>query len=161
MNDAEVINEVFGVHQSGVDWTPENLAAQLERTGWRPYLPAGAAAPTGWDIGDVRSAVELQGDGLFWVIEFESWDPDEHPELDHEELEGLAKPRVDALRDLFAERADATWQPGEISVEDDGSPCGYHHGWHNDVLSVEIGALLYDNGLPVMTVLRAYGNPKS
>lgn len=162
MNDAEVIDGVLAVLQSGADWTAENLAARLGGAGWRPHLPEGASSPTGWDIGEVRSAVEGDDeDGLRWVVSFEEWDPDDYPDLCNDELEALAKPRADALRDLFAQRADATWQPGEIPVPDDGCPLGCHHGWHNDALSVEIGALQYDGGLPVMTVLRAYANPKS
>jgi hypothetical protein len=93
--------------------------------------------------------------GLVEEVAFAQWDPDDHPDLGYDELEELARPRIDALRDLFEQRADSRWQPGAI-WEDEDYPAGYRHGWHSGTLSVEIGAVVHDNGLPLMVLLRAY-----
>jgi len=104
----------------------------------------------------LQSGVDWEEVGPVWEIAFGQWDPDDHPDLGYDELEELATPGIDALRDLFEQRADDRWQPGEILREDDDFPFGYHHGWHRGTVSVEIGAVVHDNGLPLMVVLRAY-----
>jgi hypothetical protein len=107
-------------------------------------------------LGLLQSDVDWTEAGLIEDVVFEQWDPDDHPDLDYDELEELARPRIDALRDLFVQRMDGQWQPGAIPQDDEDYPARYHHGWHRGTLSVEIGAVVHDNGLPLMVLLRAY-----
>ncbi|ANZ35443.1 hypothetical protein BBK82_04475 [Lentzea guizhouensis] len=93
-------------------------------------------------------------EGLVIEVAFDQWDPDDHPDLDYDDLEELAKPRIDELRDAFVQRADDRWRSAEVPQDED-FPFGYHHGWRRGSLAVAIGAVVHDNGLPLMVLLRA------
>lgn len=161
MSDAEVMGKVLDIVGSDVDWTMSSLAATLASAGWEPGGRVREPFPTWWSLGGVDSnLVDMEGE-VFWELTFEQWDPDEYPDLDHDGLENLARPRIDALRDLFEQHADSDWAPGEIPPNEDSYPLGYHHGWHSARLSVEIGSLMQDSGLPLCTVIRIYNHPKS
>lgn len=149
MSDADVLDEVLGLVEADLDWTEENLNKALESTGW---CFSGVTS----HVGDYEGTV-------VWELTFELWelDLDDEDQSDYEQLEALAKPRMDALRELFAQRA-SHWLPGAISVPylDEWEPFGYSRGWHTGTRSVEIGYMIQDNGLPLMVQLRAYENPK-
>ena len=143
MTDAEVLDQVLGLLRSDVDWTEAGLAGAVENL----------------DLGEVTSSVGDHEGTIVWELTFELWelDLDDEDRSDYEQLEALAKPRMDALRELFEQRAEG-WRPGAISVPEleEWYPYGYVRGWHNGALSVQIGYMVHDNGLPLMVQLRAY-----
>lgn len=145
MSDADVIDEVLDL--AGVQpWTEDNLNKTLESAGWC--------------FSGVTSRVGEYDEGIVvWELTFELWelDLDDEDQSDYEQLEALAKPRMDALRELFEQRASG-WEPGAITNAhlDEWEPFGYSRGWHRGERSVEIGYMIHDNGLPLMVQLRVY-----
>jgi len=164
VSDAATIDQVVGLLRSDVDWTKAGLVEALSRAGWQSD---GKERPPDYPVwrsfGEVHSSVSEFEETVVWELTFELWelDLDDEDRSDYEQLEALAKPRMDALRELFAQRA-TDWLPGAISVPelDEWYPYVDSHGWHTDTLSVETGYLIHDNGLPLMLSLRAYQNPK-
>ncbi|MET9232152.1 hypothetical protein [Lentzea sp. NPDC003310] len=146
MTDAEVLDQVLGLLRSDVEWTETGLAR----------------AATDLDLGEVTSTVADHDGTIVWELTFELWelDLDDERHSDYERLEELARPRLDALRELFEHRA-AGWLPGALPVHelDEWYPYGYVRGWHSGARSVQIGYQVHDNGLPLMVQLRAYATP--
>jgi hypothetical protein len=149
VSDAAVVDEVLDLLRSDPDWSEASLSTTLEQRGW--CFP------------DVTSSIGDHTGTVVWELTFELWelDLDDEGHDDYDKLEALAKPRMDALGALFAQRAEG-WLPGAIAVPelDEWYPYGYSRGWHTGTRSVEIGYLVHDNGLPLMVSLRAYDNPK-
>lgn len=143
MTDAEVLDQVLGLLRSHVDWTQAGLAGAVRDV----------------DLGDVTSSVADHEGTIVWELTFELWelDLDDDERGDYEQLEALARPRMDALRELFEQRAEG-WLPGAIPVAelDEWYPYDYAKGWHTAARSVQIGYTIHDNGLPLMVQLRAY-----
>lgn len=143
MTDAEVLDQVLGLLRSRVEWTEAGLARATAEV----------------DLGDVVSSVADHEGTVVWELTFELWelDLDDEDHSDYERLEALARPRLDALRELFEQRAP-DWRQGAIPVTelDEWYPYGYVRGWHTDALSAQIGYQVQDNGLPLMVQLRAY-----
>ncbi|MFD5830511.1 hypothetical protein [Lentzea sp. NPDC060358] len=143
MSDAAVLDQVLRLLRSGQDWTEAGLAA----------------ATAGLDLGEVISSVDDHEGTTVWELTFAQWelDLDDEDRGDYERLEALAKPRLDALQELFEARAHG-WLPGaaEVAELEEWYPYGHVRGWRTDALSVQIGCTVEDNGLPLMVRLRAY-----
>jgi len=143
LTDAEVLDQVLGLLRSRVEWTEAGLARALAQV----------------ELGGVASSVADHEGTIVWELTFELWelDPDAEDRGDYERLEALARPRLDALRELF-ERQAPDWRQGALPAAelDEWYPYGYVRGWHTDALSVQIGHQVHDNGLPLMVQLRAY-----
>ncbi|MDX8052966.1 hypothetical protein SK571_26620 [Lentzea sp. BCCO 10_0798] len=143
MSDADVVDQVLGLVRSHEDWTKAGLAGAVQDL----------------DLGGVTSSVDEVEGTIVRELTFELWelDLDDEEHRDYEQLEALARPRMDALRELFEHRAEG-WRPGAISVAelDEWYPYGYVAGWHTAARSVQIGCAVHDNGLPLMVQLRAY-----